>query len=389
MTDKSIEKALVNYLVQDSNVDDLDMLSECIKNPENEALFEHYVALHYQVNAALHNPNIHTVKEHLFLQIKKDTRKRRLIKTRLSFFKYAAILVICLLIGSYLYKSKLNDSVEASNIPVIVNQHIKPGQDKATLTLSNGEEVPLDKGTHYSNLHVVSNGEEIVYEDKGTHVETEYHILTIPRGGTFFIKLSDGTKVWLNSETKLKYPTRFMEGATREVTLVYGEAYFEVSPSTANNGATFSVLNTSQKIEVLGTAFNVKAYADEPHIYTTLLEGKVAINYKDSVTYLKPNEQLHIDLHTKSRLVDHVNVKDIVSWKEGLFSFTKKPLKDIMKVLSRWYDVEVVFKETHLETITFSGVLSKNQNLEDILKTINNLSIIKNYTLYDRKIIIE
>ena len=198
-----------------------------------------------------------------------------------------------------------------------------------------------------------------------------YNYLTIPRGGQFFIKLSDGTQVWLNSETQLKYPVSFNEGETRQVELVYGEAYFDVSSSTENQGSKFKVINNAQNVEVLGTEFNIKAYKDEASIYTTLVEGKVVVNALNKSKILIPNEELNFNQSTNSLIVSSgVDVYKAKSWKEGIFSFRDKPLQDIMKVLSRWYDINVVFKSEDIKMQTFHGSLDKKLSIREIMAII-------------------
>ena len=145
------------------------------------------------------------------------------------------------------------------------------------MTLADGSKIALEKGTPVQTQNANSNGEELIYESSKNTSRLVYNYLTIPRGGQFVIKLSDGTKVWLNSASQLKFPVAFIEGESREVELVYGEAYFEVSPSTAHKGAHFQVYNKKQKVEVVGTEFNIKAYKDESNIYTTLVNGKVNV----------------------------------------------------------------------------------------------------------------
>ncbi|MEC3908230.1 FecR family protein [Tamlana sp. 2201CG12-4] len=310
-----------------------------------------------------------------------------------TWHKYAAAAVLVgVLATAYFFKDNLLDQVaNDADTPIIVNTNtIEPGTNKATLTLEDNSQIALEKGESYQTSNVNSDGEQIVYQ-AGDNKESEllYHYLTIPRGGQYHIVLSDGTKVWLNSETQLKYPKEFLEGQNRQVELVYGEAYFDVTPSTENKGSKFIVLNESQKVEVLGTAFNIKAYKDESHIYTTLVEGKVAVDYEEKSQNLKPSQQSVLDVSNHTISVIKVDVKDEVSWKDGIFCFRNKPLKDIMKVISRWYDVDVVFESKALEEITFKGVLGKDQDLEEILETIKTLSIIKNYKINGKIITLE
>lgn len=308
------------------------------------------------------------------------------VPVRKLYWRYtAAAVFIGVLASSYLIMN-----TQQENTPIIVNNNIKLGTDKATLTLDNGKEIALEKGTSFKTQNASSNGEELVYDSVETNnEEIAYNYLTIPRGGQFFIKLADGTKVWLNSETKFKYPVSFVEGDTRKVELVYGEAYFDVSPSTAHNDSKFVVITNEQEIEVLGTEFNIKAYKDEVNIITTLVHGKVGVNYQDNGYLLEPNQQSNIDLNKHIVSIQEVDVENDISWKEGIFSFDNKTLKEIMIVLSRWYDFDVEYQNSIIENVEFVGVLSKNQNIEDILYIIKNYGIIKNFEINDKKIIIK
>ncbi|MNQ99490.1 fec operon regulator FecR [compost metagenome] len=255
--------------------------------------------------------------------------------------------------------------------------------------MANGSQIALGKGKSYQTRQASSNGEKLVYTNGNTPVSAAYNYLTIPRGGQFFVQLADGTKVWLNSESQLRYPVAFTDGKTREVELVYGEAYFEVSPSTVHKGARFKVLNKMQEVEVLGTQFNIKAYKDETTIYTTLVEGKVAMNTVNAKVYLAPSQQANLNLKNLNLSISRVDVYNEISWKKGIFSFERKPLKDIMVVLSRWYDVDVIFENKTLENAKFIGILGKEQPIEEILTTIKATNIINNYKIEGKTIYIK
>ncbi|MCR8667885.1 FecR family protein [Aestuariibaculum sp. M13] len=294
------------------------------------------------------------------------------IRAIYKFAAAAAIIGICALVY-FKVNNTYNGSIE---VPQVVTTPILPGTDKATLTLEDGSVIELDKKNPFQTNNAQSNGEKIVYQKQnGKSAKILYNYLTIPRGGQFYIVLSDGTEVWLNSESQLKYPVAFKQGTTREVELVYGEAYFDVSPSTEHGGAKFKVLNKSQEIEVIGTEFNVKAYSDEEAVFTTLVEGKVLVDNGMSSKNLLPNQQSILDKKQKSFKVEKVDVNQIISWKQGIFSFRNESLKDMMKVVSRWYDVNVVFENKDLENIKFKGILDKDQSLEEILSIINSTSI--------------
>ncbi len=308
-------------------------------------------------------------------------------KLRTAVFKYVAAASVLLIVALTVFLNKHDENDSQFIDTEIVDTAIKPGTDKATLTLANGEQVPLEKGTLFQTQNVDSDGEKITYTPNNKRTkEFVYNYLTIPRGGQFFITLSDGTKVWLNSESQLKYPVSFIDGVDRKVELVYGEAYFDVSPSIKHRGTKFIVLNESQEVEVLGTEFNIKAYKDEPTISTTLAEGKVSVKSLLNTQIIKPGEQTVLNLDDNTITISEVNVYNEISWKDGVFSFEQKPLDEIMKVLSRWYDVQVVFENDNIKETTFTGVLGKKQKVKNILLTLKTLSTIKDYEINDKTI---
>ncbi|UPZ15528.1 FecR family protein [Flavobacterium humidisoli] len=273
--------------------------------------------------------------------------------------------------------------------PQVAHKEILIGSDKATLTLEDGSVIALEKGKSYTKGNASSNGEKLVYSSNGKSAAIANNLLTIPRGGQFFVQLADSTKVWLNSESQLRYPVAFVDGETRQVELVYGEAYFEVSPSTKHKGSRFKVKTENQNVEVIGTEFNIKAYRDESAIYTTLVKGVVAVSNTSKKQILAPNQQSKITEYNGNIAVSDVDVYNEISWRKGLFVFKGMPLKDIAKVLSRWYDVDIVFADPALGDVKFNGVLNKNQKLEDILTTIKNINFINAYEKKDNKIIIK
>ncbi|MEG1227397.1 MAG: DUF4974 domain-containing protein [Flavobacterium sp.] len=305
--------------------------------------------------------------------------------TKFKFMAMAASLL--LLISISLIINKINPlKIET---PAVAHKEILIGSDKATLTLEDGSVIALEKGKSYTKGNAASNGEKLVYNSNGKPAVSANNLLTIPRGGQFFVQLADSTKVWLNSESQLKYPVAFVDGETRQVELVYGEAYFEVSPSTKHKGSRFKVKTQEQNVEVIGTEFNIKAYKDEPAIYTTLVKGVVAVSNAAQKQILTPNKQSKITEYNGNIAVSEVDVYNEISWRKGLFVFKGMPLKDIAKVLSRWYDVDIVFADPALGNVKFNGVLNKNQKLEDILTTIKNINFINAYEKKDNKIIIK
>lgn len=300
-------------------------------------------------------------------------------------YKYvAAAVVIGVLASAYFLKDNFFETRE-NLAPIIVNNTIEFGTDKATLTLADGSNVVLEKGESFQTEYAISNGDDIEYKET-VKTNIVYNYLTIPRGGKYQITLSDGTKVWLNADTQLKYPVAFQEGQTRQVELLYGEAYFDVTPSIDNKGTTFKVLTQSQEIEVLGTEFNIQAYKGDTFIHTTLVEGKVTVENANGKKVLLPNQQSHLNLNSNTILVKNVDPYNHVAWKDGVFSFDNKSLKNIMTTLSRWYDLDVVFENKALEHIEYVGVFGRTQSIKDILSTLISADVINTYNINNKTV---
>lgn len=344
----------------------------------------------YSDKDKLSDKDFNEIWQHIIQKRNTKSRNSKTVSIRRSkrlYWKFSAAASVALLITLNYFFNKKTDSPQFAK-PIIVESKIIKGSNKAILTLSDGSNITLEKGQTYTSKNITSNGEEIVYKTKKSE-KIAYNYLTIPRGGDFFLKLSDGTQVWLNSESQLKYPAAFIANKTRKVELVYGEAYFDVSPSMHHKGAAFKVYNRKQEIHVLGTEFNVKAYKDENKIYTTLIEGKVAVSYQHKKQYLTPSQQSILNIDKAALSVKTVDVYNEISWKEGVFSFEDKTLEEVMTVLCRWYDMEVEFKNKSIVNEVFVGVLEKNQKIEEILTNIKNLGIIKKYEIKNKKVVLE
>ena len=380
-----MKKIIVKYLTDHITDSELEQLLVWIKKRKNLEKFKKIIRENYQIHIV-----ISSIDEEIALKKVKNAIKRT--ERPVKFFqqkilKFAASIVILIALSSYFLTQDFKTENDASNI---LNNTIKIGSDKAILTLENGHNIILEKGKKYNSKNAESNGENIIYKgNTGSKAKINYHYLTIPRGGQYHLKLTDASEIWLNSESKLKYPTSFIQGEERAVELLYGEAYFIVSPSDENNGTKFKVKTGIQRIEVLGTQFNIKAYEDETSIYTTLIEGKVSIDNTIKIELLKPNQQSVINRANRKIKITNIDVSSEIAWVYGDFIFNRKPLKDIMKVLSRWYDVEVEFEDKEMENIKFFGELSRYQSIEDILKLIKTTNTINSYEINNGKILIK
>ena len=385
--DIKIKKLIVKFLAKEANLKELRQLELWIRNPENEHLFKEYFKANHYANKVLKTYDLETAKKNILQQINRRKAKSNYI------FKYAVAATLALILTTtYFFGDSLFNTTDKDVVsPPIFNANtIEYGKDKAVLTLENGSQIALETGISIQTQNATSNGKVLVYQNKAKQiVELVYNQLTVPRGGQFVVELSDGTKVWLNSESQLKYPVSFIEGQSREVELAYGEAYFDVSPSSKHKGAKFKVFNQFQEIDVLGTEFSIKAYKGESNVYTTLVEGKISVSIDNKNLGLKPNQQLDLDINNNTSAIKTVDVYNEVSWKDGVFSFESKTLEEVMKVFSRWYDIEIVFKNNSIKNEEFVGILRKNKRLETILKSFKNYGVIKNFEIEDKKVVLE
>lgn len=384
---KKIQNITVKYFIKQASLSELDELAKWIDDPSNKEEFMKYIKINHAINLNMKKFDSDNSRKRL-LQLIEREKKAQKLRIIFNYTKYAAIILMVLGVG-YVIKNEVlenasDTTVPKVNVPVEIVDAIKTGTDKAILTLEDGSNIDLEKGKTIKTKNVKSNGEELVYDSSQTGTEVAYNYLTIPRGGQFHLKLADGTLVWLNSESQLKYPVAFMEGKTRIVELIYGEAYFEVTPSTDHKGATFKVYNPSQEVHVLGTAFNIKAYKDETNIYTTLVEGKVNISTATTSQVLEPNQQSNLNLKNNSLSINPANSIREISWVKGLFSFKGKSLEEIAKVLGRWYDVDIKFLRPELKNVKFNGVLKKEESIEEILHSILTTNSIKAYEINNK-----
>lgn len=258
--------------------------------------------------------------------------------------------------------------------PVPVNEQIIPGQYQALLTLPNGHTVNLSSdrgGYELENTPATLCGDTLTYNGHSASSSGEqFHRLSVPRGGEYVLRLSDGTQVWLNSETELRYPAVFA-GHERKVFL-QGEAYFEVAHDSLHP---FRVETGPQVLTVLGTAFSIRAYGDEPVIMTTLERGRVNICSDFQEVELTPGYQSCLK---EGRLTtEKVNVSLYTAWHKGLFMFMDESLGDIMNTLSRWYNMDIFYTASDLKDIQFTGELQRYGDIREFLDKLQVLEKVK------------
>jgi transmembrane sensor len=313
---------------------------------------------------------------------------------------YAAAVFIPLAIGITIVS--LTNTAKKKNTPSLAfhQPDLLPGSNKAILTLANGSKIILDNAgngniatqqnaviSKTQNGQVVYNAGRIAEDLTASSTQIidkviATNIIATPRGGQYQVVLPDGTKVWLNAASSLKFPIAFT-GNERNVELT-GEAYFEVAKNAAKP---FFVKTSTQTVEVLGTHFNINSYTDEQATKTTLLEGSVKVigNYGKLMVKLTPGEQA-VNNTGGINVVHNADIDEAVAWKNGKFLFTNTNLQTIMRQLSRWYDVDVEYRGTVNEK-HYNGRISRNVPVSQIFQILKTSGI--NFTINGRKIIVK
>ncbi|WP_158526211.1 FecR family protein [Pedobacter paludis] len=324
----------------------------------------------------------------LSLITSKDLPKRKPVKmTAIKRWRWVAVaaaaaIVICIF-GIHLYRVQQLES--ATDNAVILAQKISPGNQGATLTLSDGRKIALndqasgtlaqEAGTRI--IKTVNGG--IQYQPGDGAGSLNYNSLGTGKGQIYSLNLPDGTVVWLNAASFIRYPSNFAAKGNRSVELK-GEAYFEVAKDKSRP---FVVTSGSQTVEVLGTHFNVNAYEDEPNQKTTLIEGSIKVAVPGVQKLINPGEQASF---TKGLLqVATANTADAIAWKEGKFRFNETPMEELLRQLGRWYDLQLEFP-TGVPQRQFSGGINRNVPLSSVLQLLKDAKI--NFRLNGRKLIV-
>jgi transmembrane sensor len=272
--------------------------------------------------------------------------------------------------------------------PASYAHDLPPGRNNATLTLADGRSIALDSAANgrlaqQGNSKVVKLNGQIAYTSSGSAQGDEsilFNIISTARGNQYQLTLSDGSRVWLNAASSLRFPTAF-KGKERRVELT-GEAYFEIAKNPA---MPFKIQAGSGQIVVLGTHFNVNAYTDEPAVRTTVLEGSVAVKKELSQQLLAPGQQAEFGPKGAISLSENVDVTRETAWKDGFFWFNNTDIHTLMRQVSRWYDVEVEF-QGNITDDGFTGKVSRNVPLSKLLNVLEQYEI--HFKIEGKKIIV-
>ena len=296
----------------------------------------------------------------------------------------AASVLFVIFFGTYFYVTKPSTNTLV-NQSIVKKDVIAPTSSKATITLANGQIVELDAistGTLVASQGAVNvmktEDGQIVY--RGTSKEIAYNTLYNPRGSKVIsLRLNDGSIVWLNSQSSIRYPVAFV-GDERQVEIT-GEAYFEVAKNLTKK---FIVVSNGLNIEVLGTHFNVNIYNDNKKIKVTLLEGSVKIIKGGGTCILKPGQQAQVA--DEIQVLNGANIESVMAWKNGFFSFSGTSVEELMNILGRWYNVEIVFNKS-IPNRQFGGHIATSANLSQVIKVLNESEL--NCALIDGKLVID
>lgn len=374
---------LNRYINNECAAEELQELLKWIDENENESIISDELLALWQNSQ---NESLHTGEqwEQLYQQMMETQQiPSRYKKATWIKFAIAASITIALSFSFYFYNAKINVVQEkvASNV-------LKPGTHTATLTLGNGEKVVLDQvkgrvSTHRGIQIFKTASGQLVYKLSQTAKmnRAEFNTIETPKGGQYQIIMSDGSSVWLNAQSSLKYPVSF---STKErVVHLIGEAYFEI---TKHKDAPFKVITGDQVVEVLGTHFNINSYSDEPVIKTTLLEGSVRVSNlrNNEKKILTPGQQSIFGVNYLR--VNEVDPEETIAWKNGYFTFNNTNLESILRQVSRWYNVDIAYEDEKVRHQLFSGNVSRFENASQVL-SILELTGLVHFKIEGRRII--
>lgn len=381
------DERFINYCLQRNPVDVLYWEDRLKQHPELEAEVAALKPLIQALARASRQQEVAPQQARLQQLIaEKDSGVRALPSPRNTWYKIAAAAAVLLLIatGIYLFRTPAASPAIAQQPPAT---DVAPGSNKAILTLADGSRISLDdaatgKVAQQAGVQIskTKSGQLVYTIDNTTTTAavSSYNTIQTPNGGEYQVNLPDGSKVWLNAASSLSFPVAFT-GNERSVKLS-GEAYFEIAPT--NNAAPFRVIVNEMTVLVLGTHFNIMAYASEKSINTTLVQGAVKITSGKASTVLSPGQQ--------ARLTDHITIldtdtDDAIAWKNGMTVFKNADIQSIMRQISRWYDVEVEYQGDIPERL-FTGKIPRNVNVSKVLKVLELSHI--HFRIAGKKIIV-
>ena len=381
--DKEFENLIIGYISQESTVEDLKKILKKLKEPKNSNIFKTYIKINFYSIYLMNQSDTESIIKEIKSRINREESKIKRSHILINTLKYVAVFVLIFGLGFY----SSNNFLPSDKIQKII---LKSND----IILSSGnDEVILDKGDNnsegkniISKINLIQKSNQLIYDNNIDIKEIVYHSLKVPYGKRFNVILTDGSKVFLNSGSVLKYPIKFLPNQKREVFL-QGEAYFDVS----KNKKDLFIVNTNKiNVEVYGTKFNVKNYSEDFNSDIVLVSGSVAIknNENEESTLLKPGFKGSVDKTTLKITESKINTKVYTSWIEGEVVFRKESFSQILKKLERLYNVTAIDNRVESSNELFNAAIDvENENIETVLEYFNKIYNIK-YEIFNNKIII-
>lgn len=379
------EDLLIKYFSKQANAAELDELENWIIEPKNEIVLKDFVKAHYAITIGMNNSNPNKIKERLLYEMRKDKSAFRNRKMN-SLLKYAAIAVVFMGIGYFFQQYRFG---------IEYKKNVISFEEAITLETSNGEVQELsDKGSYQvkdkdGNILGEQKANKLVYHKTKNSIKLVYNVVKVPYGKKFDIFLSDGTHVFLNAGSSLKYPVNFLEGKQRHVFLE-GEGYFEVAhdPTTP-----FLVGTQELNVKVYGTRFNVSNYASDTDIDVVLLEGSVGLetekNNSKNVVKLNPGFKGAFDKSKKTLSTEKVDTTLYTAWMDDNLVFRNATFATIIKKLERQYNVVIINNNDQLSKETFNATFETNrESLKQVFEYFNEIYNI-DYQFFNNKVVIE
>ncbi|WP_430932450.1 FecR family protein [Saccharicrinis sp. 156] len=363
---KQIIQLLIKEISEGLSVHEVEQLNDWINaSPENKALYEKLYSEEYKKQRR-DTINQFDAKEAWTSVLKEiEPKQRRILPPQ--FWQYAGVAAsIILLVGLFLVFN-MPTSEQPS---VTAYENIKPGTNQAILTLADGKQIELNKLDTTINVSgggINISASKVLYtaDSKTANQPLVYHTLQTPRGGEYNLTLADGTKVWLNADSKLRYPESFT--ADNRTVYMEGEAYFEVAKYKNKPFFVRSGINT---VKVLGTEFNVRSYPEDADTRITLCEGSIQLNTKNAQNILTPDQQAIINATSQEVVIQQVDSKLYTAWKDGMFMFRKAKLDKVMNDLSRWYNANLFYTNMDIKNTEFSLYMNRQENIKDVLEML-------------------
>ena len=354
-------------------------------SPRHEELFQRMLSSEHVEKSISRFVKTEEEEERGWWQLQQRARSGRSVR-KIKWFPYAAAIVLILSVGGVFYFS--GDKEQTEILPIAKNEVQVPGS-RAVLILPDGRKVDLENEVLRSDLAqsdslLLVSARSLKYRDIDSPDTTEiFHTLEIPRGGEYLLTLSDGTMIYLNSESTLSFPVKF-QGKERKVYLT-GEAYFKVAKNTEHP---FVVTAGELEVLVTGTTFGVRAYKDEKDIQTTLESGQVTVRVEGKSVKLVPNKQVLFNKSTMGLEVRDVDVDLYLAWVDGRLVYDNCPLEKILTDLGRWYNIDVFYSRDELRSYQFSLNMKKHEEFTQVLELIGKTGEVQ-FEIKDNTVIVK